>query len=406
VRLFEYESKRILEACGVPVPKGQLVSSPDGAREAAEGLGGAVVVKAQVLATGRGRAGGVRFADTPSEAAEVARDLLQLRIKGYRVDQLLVEEKLAISQELYVAAAFEERTKGCLMMASEAGGMDINEIAATDPGRIKKTSVGAWVGLHPFNARELAFGLGLQGGTNAVAQQLFLGLWDAFVTYDATLAEINPLVLTTDARLVAADAHIEIEDDSLFRQRERIGAMGIVERDDNAKPPTEFEREALAIDKADYRGVAGRVVDFPGNLGLLIGAGGGSLTLFDAILRNGGKPANYCEVGGNPPVSKIYRLAKLILSKPGVRGLAVMTNVFSNSRVDFLARGVIKAMLELGINPATYPLFFRSAGAYEDDAYAILRMYGVQYTGRETPFEEAARRAVRMIDEAQARGDG
>ena len=155
--------------------------------------------------------------------------------------------------------------------------------------------------------------------------------------------------------MVAADAHIEIEDDALFRQRDRLAGLGIVERDDNSKPPTPFEVEALAIDKADYRGVAGRVVEFPGSLGLLIGAGGGSLTLFDAILRNGGKPANYCEVGGNPPVSKVYRLCKLILQKPGVKGLAVMTNVFSNSRVDFLARGMIKAMLDLGIDPCHLP---------------------------------------------------
>jgi len=145
------------------------------------------------------------------------------------------------------------------------------------------------------------------------------------------------------------------------------------------------------------------VVEFPGNLGLLIGAGGGSLTLFDAILRNGGKPANYCEVGGNPPVSKIYRLTKLILQKPGVKGLAVMTNVFSNSRVDFLARGVIKAMLELGIDLATYPIVFRSAGAFEEDAYAILRKYGVKYLGRETTFEDATKAAVRMMEAVEGR---
>ncbi|HEX2923069.1 MAG TPA: hypothetical protein VHS28_03465, partial [Chloroflexota bacterium] len=162
--------------------------------------------------------------------------------------------------------------------------------------------------------------------------------------------------------------------------------------------PPPFEIEALKIDKADYRGVAGRVVEFPGSLGLMIGPGGGSLTLFDAILRNGGKPANYCEVGGNPPVSKVYRLCKLILQKPGVKGLAVMTNVFSNSRVDTLARGMIKAMLELDINPATYPITFRSAGAFEEDAYAILRKYGVKYLGREVNMEDAAKAAVRMME--------
>ena len=173
--------------------------------------------------------------------------------------------------------------------------------------------------------------------------------------------------------------------------------MEIFDRVDNTRLPTSFEEEAAAIDKSDYRGVAGRVVDFPGNLGLLIGAGGGSLTIFDAILRNGGDPANYCEVGGNPPVSKVYRLCKLILQKPGVKGLAVITNVFSNSRVDFLARGMIKAMLELDIDPQNYPILFRSAGAYEEDAYAILRKYGVKYLGRDTTLDEASKYAVNML---------
>ena len=398
MRLYEFESKRILESVGVTLPKGRLVSDPTEARQVAAEIGGPVVLKVQILATGRGKAGGVRFADTPEQAEQVAREMLGMQIKGYTVKQLLVEERLPIAQELYVAATYEERTKGRLMMASASGGMDINEVAEKDPSRIIKVSMGAWIGLQPFQARQLAFGLNLAGKTNSAAVSLFLKLWDAFANFDATLAEINPLVLTTDGRVVAADAHIEIEDDALFRQRERLAKLGIYERDDNAKPPTPFEIEALAIDKADYRGVAGRVVEFPGNLGLLIGAGGGSLTLFDAVLRNGGKPANYCEVGGNPPVSKICRLCKLILSKPGVKGLAVMTNVYSNSRVDFLARGMIKAMLELGIDPATYPITFRSAGAYEEDAYAILRKYGVKYLGREVTFEEAAKAAVRMME--------
>lgn len=321
-----------------------------------------------------------------------------MEIKGYVVEKLLVEEKLPIAQELYVAATFEEKTKGRLMMASASGGMDINEVAEQDPSKIQKVSTGNWVPMQAFQAKELAFGLGLSGKVGSAAQGMFLKLWDAFERYDATLAEINPLVITTDGRVVAADAHLEIESDAMYRQKDQLAALGILDRDDNSKPPTEFEVEALKIDKADYRGVAGRVVEFPGNLALLIGAGGGSLTLFDAILRNGGKPANYCEVGGNPPVSKVYRLCKLILQRPGVKGLAVMTNVFSNSRVDTLARGMIKAMLDLGIDPATYPITFRSAGAFEDDAYAILRKYGVKYLGREVSMEEAAKAAVRMTE--------
>lgn len=398
MKLYEYEGKRILESCGVTVPKGRLVSTPEQARAAAAEVGGPVVMKVQILATGRGKAGGVKFADTPDQAAEVASQMLGMEIKGYVVEKLLVEEKLPIAQELYVAATFEEKTKGRLMMASASGGMDINEVAEQDPSKIQKVSTGNWVPMQPFQAKELAFGLGLSGKVGSAAQGMFLKLWDAFERYDATLAEINPLVITTDGRVVAADAHLEIESDAMYRQKDQLAALGILDRDDNSKPPTEFEVEALKIDKADYRGVAGRVVEFPGNLALLIGAGGGSLTLFDAILRNGGKPANYCEVGGNPPVSKVYRLCKLILQRPGVKGLAVMTNVFSNSRVDTLARGMIKAMLDLGIDPATYPITFRSAGAFEDDAYAILRKYGVKYLGREVSMEEAAKAAVRMTE--------
>lgn len=398
MKLYEYEGKRILESCGVTVPKGRLVSTPEQARAAAAEVGGPVVMKVQILATGRGKAGGVKFADTPDQAAEVASQMLGMEIKGYVVEKLLVEEKLPIAQELYVAATFEEKTKGRLMMASASGGMDINEVAEKDPSKIQKVSTGNWVPMQPFQAKELAFGLGLSGKVGSAAQGMFLKLWDAFERYDATLAEINPLVITTDGRVVAADAHLEIESDAMYRQKDQLAALGILDRDDNSKPPTEFEVEALKIDKADYRGVAGRVVEFPGNLALLIGAGGGSLTLFDAILRNGGKPANYCEVGGNPPVSKVYRLCKLILQRPGVKGLAVMTNVFSNSRVDTLARGMIKAMLDLGIDPATYPITFRSAGAFEDDAYAILRKYGVKYLGREVSMEEAAKAAVRMTE--------
>ena len=398
MKLYEYEGKRILESCGVTLPKGRLVSTPEQARAAAAEVGGPVVIKVQILATGRGKAGGVKFADTPDQAAEVASQMLGMEIKGYVVEKLLVEEKLPIAQELYVAATFEEKTKGRLMMASASGGMDINEVAEQDPSKIQKVSTGNWVPMQPFQAKELAFGLGLSGKVGSAAQGMFLKLWDAFERYDATLAEINPLVITTDGRVVAADAHLEIESDAMYRQKDQLAALGILDRDDNSKPPTEFEVEALKIDKADYRGVAGRVVEFPGNLALLIGAGGGSLTLFDAILRNGGKPANYCEVGGNPPVSKVYRLCKLILQRPGVKGLAVMTNVFSNSRVDTLARGMIKAMLDLGIDPATYPITFRSAGAFEDDAYAILRKYGVKYLGREVSMEEAAKAAVRMTE--------
>ncbi|MFC2063540.1 ATP-grasp domain-containing protein [Chloroflexota bacterium] len=397
MKLYEYEGKRIFKGVGIEIPKGLLISSPAQARKFAGELGGPVILKAQVLASGRGKVGGVRLAETPVEAEQTSEEILKMNIKGYDVENLLVEEALDIQKEIYISMTYEEKTKGRLILVSASGGVDINEVAEKTPEKLKRISLGSWMGLQTFQARELAFYLGLSGKQNSALQSILLKLWKVFEFYDASLVEVNPLIITRGGRVVVADSHIEIDNDALLRQKERLAKSEIFDRVDNTRLPTSFEEEAAAIDKSDYRGVAGRVVDFPGNLGLLIGAGGGSLTIFDAILRNGGNPANYCEVGGNPPVSKVYRLCKLILQKPGVKGLAVITNVFSNSRVDFLARGMIKAMLELDIDPQNYPILFRSAGAYEEDAYAILRKYGVKYLGRDTTLDEASKYAVNML---------
>jgi len=397
MRLYEFEAKSIFAAHNVPIPRGKVIVTPEDAKKVAEEVGGAVVLKAQVLATGRGKVGGVKFAFTPEEAESTASWMLKSKIKGYSVEKILVEEKLEMEQELYVGATYNEVEKKKVMICSSIGGMDINEVSQRYPEKIFKVLIDPFIGFQPYQAKELSYGLKLPLQISKTIQSVMLKLWEIFVKFDATLTEINPLGLTKEGKLIVCDAHIEIEDDALFRQKKRLEEFGIKEREDKARPPTEFEIRAAEIDKADYRGVAGRVTEFDGNLGLLIGAGGGSLTTFDAVLNHGGKPANYCEVGGNAPVSKIYNLAKLILTKPGVKGLAVITNVYSNSRVDFLARGVIKAMVELGIDPKKYPILFRSAGAFEEDGYAILRKYGVKYYGRETPMDKAARLAVEMM---------
>ena len=397
MRLYEFESKKILSSYGIPVPKGRVVTSSQEARIFAQEVAGPIALKAQVLATGRGKVGGVRFAESPQEAEQVAQEMLKAEIQGYAVKSLLVEERLDIERELYVGCTYDEVKKTPLIICSSLGGVDINEVSRKHPEKIHKSSVSSFMGLQPYKAWELVQNLDLPAKLPWAAQAILLKLWGFFSQFDAILAEINPLVLTSRGELAALDAHIEIEDDALFRQKERLGRFQIEEREDKARPPTSFEIEAAQIDKADYRGVAGRVIQFDGNLGLLIGAGGGSLTTFDAILRYGGKPANYCEVGGNAPVSKICKLAKLVLSKPGVEGIAVITNVYSNSRVDFVARGLIKAMVELGMDPKSYPVLFRSAGAFEEEGYAILRKYGVRYYDRSTSMDEAAGLAVEMI---------
>jgi len=401
MRLYECEAKNIFAAYNIPIPQGKIITTPEEARKATKEIGKKAALKAQVLATGRGKVGGVKFVSNPEEAESAASRMLKTRIKGYSVEQILVEEKLEMKQELYVGATYDEVEKKRIIICSSMGGMDINEVSQKHPEKIFKVLIDPFIGFQPYQAKELSCALGLPPQISRAIQSIMLKLWEIFVKFDATLTEINPLVLTKEDKLIVCDAHIEIEDDALFRQKKRLEEFGIKEREDKARPPTKFEIRAAEIDRADYRGVAGRVTEFDGNLGLLIGAGGGSLTTFDAVLNHGGKPANYCEVGGNAPVGKIYNLTKLILTKQGVKGLAVITNVYSNSRVDFLARGAIKAMLELGIDPKRYPILFRSAGAFEEDGYAILRKYGVKYYGRETPMDEAARLAVEMMKEKE-----
>jgi len=216
-----------------------------------------------------------------------------------------------------------------------------------------------------------------------------------FLEYDLTLAEINPLAKLEDGRFMVLDGHIDMEAEARGDHKALLDELGIGDEETRqARPPTEFELAGARVNAADHRGVAGNVVEFDGNLGLVIGAGGGSLTLFDAVRDQGGKPANYCEIGGNPSMSKAKELTKLILSKPGVEKIAVMMNVVSNTRVDIVARGVIKGCLEAGKDPAETIAIFRIPGAWEEEGFKILEKYGVDYCDRSVSMYDAAGRAV------------
>ena len=212
-----------------------------------------------------------------------------------------------------------------------------------------------------------------------------------------TLAEINPLAELTDGSFVALDAHMEMENEAVGRQKTLLREQLEIAEDDKREDyeQSDFEVNVAAIDAADHRGVIqGKDHGFTGNLGLVIGAGGGSLTLFDAVRKYGGEPANYCEIGGNPSVAKAKGLAKLVLTKPGVDKIAVMMSIVSNTRVDIVARGVIAACIELGYDPAEKIAVFRIPGAWEDEGFKILERYGVRYADRKTSMHEAARMAV------------
>jgi succinyl-CoA synthetase beta subunit/citryl-CoA synthetase large subunit len=243
--------------------------------------------------------------------------------------------------------------------------------------------------------------LGITGSELNRLTPILSRLANLFVDFGMTLAEINPLAQLEDGSFVAVDCHMDMENEARPYQKKVLAELGVRDEETRlAREPTEFEIRGEQIDAVDHRGVAGNVTEFDGNLGLVIGAGGGSLTLFDAVRKYGGKPANYCEIGGNPSVHKASELTKLVLSKPGVDKIAVMMSIVSNTRVDIVARGAIKACVELGHDPAEKIAIFRIPGAWEEEGFKILRKYGVEYCDRSVSMHEAARRAVEKIQGA------
>jgi len=273
------------------------------------------------------------------------------------------------------------------------------QVAEEQPDKVARRHFSNVLPFSDFQAKEAIAATGVTGSELGRLVPILTRLARIFVEYDMTLAEINPLGRLADGSFVALDAHMEIENEARGRQAQLLNELGVGEEETRqAREATPFELAGEQIDAADHRGVAGNVTEFDGNLGLVIGAGGGSLTLFDAVRAHGGKPANYCEIGGNPSVSKACGLAKLVLSKPGVERIAVMMSIVSNTRVDIVARGVIKACLELGHDPAEKIAIFRIPGAWEEEGFKILERYGVDYANRSVSLNEAARRAVEKIE--------
>jgi succinyl-CoA synthetase beta subunit len=268
-------------------------------------------------------------------------------------------------------------------------------VAEQHPDHVGRGHLSNLVEAPDFRAKEVIAQTGVSGRALTRATPILARLARLFAERDMTLAEINPLGELEDGSFVALDAHMEMENEARPRQRALLKELGVGDEETRqAREATAFELAGEQVDAQDHRGVAGNVTEFDGDLGLVIGAGGGSLTLFDAVRAHGGRPANYCEIGGNPSVAKTCGLAKLVLSKPGVDKLAVMMSIVSNTRVDIVARGVIKACLELGHDPAEKIAIFRIPGAWEEEGFKILELYGVPYADRSVSLHEAARRAV------------
>jgi len=388
MRLLEHESKEILRVYGILTPTGQLLSEPENVE-----FPGPTILKTQIPLGGRGKNGGIIEASTEEEIKSGIEHLLSTPVRGYRPKKILVEEKMEIAQEFFMAVVYDTVAKEPVVIFSQEGGVDVEDLALNQPEKVRKELFSVRGRLPQYRAREIISEADVSGRMLLGLGSILSSLADVFLDYDATVAEINPLALTRDGKLVALDCHIQIDDDALFRHKD------VAEKEDDSRyeggrSSTEFERKAAEIDSLDHRGVAGRMIEFEGTLGLIIGGGGASLTAFDAIRHHGGKPANYCEIGGNPSVLKVKELTKHILSKPGVEKIAIIMNVVSNTRVDLVARGIVKGILEAGKIPSDTAAVFRVPGAWEEEGFKILSKYKVPYCDRTVSIDEAARMAV------------
>src|SRR5919197_515602 len=318
MRFYEYESRRIVERAGIPVTKYGFCTRAEEARRAGERIGGPVVIKSQVLSGGRMKAGGVKFADTPDEAAEHAEAILGLEIGGHMPRGILVDPRAEVKQEYYAGVVWDGLRKRPVMIYSPVGGIDIEQVAEEQPDKVGRRHFST---IHPFSdymAKEVIASTGVSGRALTRITPILARLAQLFLDHDMTLAEINPLGELEDGSFVALDAHMEIENEARPRQRALLKELGVGDEETReAREPTKFELAGEEVDALDHRGVAGNVTEFDGDLGLVIGAGGGSLTLFDAVRAHGGRPAKYRAIGGNPPGPTAARPAKLALHKPG-----------------------------------------------------------------------------------------
>lgn len=389
MRLLECESKDILNKYQIVTPSGSVVVSVDKIE-----IQSPVMLKAQVPIGGRAKAGGILEALNAEQAKKNIKHLLSKWVTGYRAKKILMEEKLEIEHEYFMAITYDTVAKSPLAIFSAEGGVDIESLVEREPRKVRKEHFSTRARLPQYRAREIISETGVTGRLLLGLGDVLSKLADIFIDYDATLAEINPLALKPDGRLSALDCHLEIDDDAIFRHANLVELAKDQGRFEAERRMTDFERKAAEIDQLDHRGVAGRVIEFDGTMGLIIGGGGASLTAFDAIQSHGGQPANYCEIGGNPSVRKVKELTRLLLSKPNVEKIAVIMNVVSNTRVDLAARGIVKGILEAGKDPAETVAVFRVPGAWEEEGFKILAKYGVPYLDRTASIDDAARMAV------------
>jgi succinyl-CoA synthetase beta subunit len=380
VNIHEYQAKDIFRRHGIPVPPGEVASTPEEAEQIARQYGGTVVVKAQVHAGGRGKAGGVKLAKTPAEAKTLASQILGLRIKDLPVQRVLVTPAADIATEAYVGIVVDRASKRAVFMVSPAGGIDIEEVAAKTPDKIMRLAVDPAFGLLPFEAMQLGFFLYDDVKKVRAAARIMEQLYEAFVEVGASLAEINPLVTTPAGDVLALDAKIVIDDNELAR-RPDLAAL----RDESAEAPSEVaaRRAGLTFVKLD------------GNVGCVVNGAGLAMATMDLVKYYGGEPANFLDIGGSSNPEKVVNALKIITADPNVK--AILFNIFGGiTRTDDVANGIVTATKS---NPLKVPIVIRLTGTNEEIAVQILEKNGFSAM---TDMDTAVQKAVQLATGGKA----
>ena len=383
MKIHEYQAKAILVQHGVPVPRGEVVYTADEAAVAAKKIGGSVVVKAQIHAGGRGKGGGVKVAKDADEAAELAKKMIGMRLithqtgsEGRIVQRVLIEETLPIDRELYLGIVLDRVEGKPVFMASASGGMDIEEVAARSPELILKEGFEPGLGLAAYQARKLAFGMGVPAAAVGGAGAAMSALARAYTAVDASLAEINPFVLTTDGKVYALDAKINLDDNALYRHKDLLEL-----RDLNEEDPLEVEASRYSLN----------YIKLDGNVGCMVNGAGLAMATMDIIKHAGGSPANFLDVGGGASAEQIKNAFRILISDEHVK--AVLINIFGGIlRCDTLATGVVAAARELNLS---IPIVVRMEGTNVAEGRRILTESGLNFTVA-AGMRDAAEKVVRL----------
>lgn len=391
MRLYEFEAKKLFSKAGIPIPRSELVKSPEQARSFAEKLGNPVVLKAQILSGGRGKAGGIKFAQNPSEAEQKTSELLNLKIKGFPVEMILAEGKIELDKELYLGVTIDRVNYKLVIITCTEGGMEIEEVAKKSPEKVKKLNLDIDEKLYNFQTQGLAKWLGVKGEQIRNVGSIISALFKVFKIYDAKLVEINPLILTKEGKYIACDARMSVDDDALFRHKE-LSEMGIEKRHEEGEM-TEREKKAREWE-IPY-------LDLDGNIGMFPGGAGFGIMGNDFIHYFGGKPANFMDSGGGPTPERLAKMLILLDENPQVK--AIFGARFGGiSRCDDFAKGVIIFLKEHGL---TKPMVLRMTGNMWKEGLEIFEQAkkenpenfkNIEIHGIETPIEEIAKRAVEL----------